>query len=621
MSYIIKVWETEQLRDIGESIIINSGLNILQEAIEEAKSIMKDEQFASLEVQDDAEEKSFYFCTPQEEKYIYNDILRDDESVKKIQEVIELYFIEKDITNMMYYGSDKETSMLSISKIYMDILKKLDIKFNNIVTDEISDGKYRTFVKLNQEINVRIDTSAFNGIDVIVHNIESIKNEYDIVKNKQKLKQFFSHIDNEKMQTVNNTIQKFKEIFKNEYFKDDYSIREAYFDYKKISYYIKNGNGITFEIISGKGDIFGDQHTHNGIDLRISSKLSKDERVREGINIFCESEYCKESLLDKFEKFFDIDLSEKSLKENEDNNIYKTLTSNAKNSTDIVKTRYEQLKLNSELQHDEEVDYDMISPYGGLDVEIHSVPELLYEKILKYQEDEYFFEKAITLFGNNYGEYVEQEIEECKYALYIIEHKNEYKEILDTEYELLIHNDFTPHKDIDEILKDKEEIENELKNLRKEYKLLSTKKHSLFDVVLGTKKNEQQRMLELYNPQIEEGLIVNCEKKLINNKLEKREYDEYIEEYEKLENRIKELKEKVEKPFKNFTLNEDLYSYPLDNGDYFLSKSLEKLIEQEKYYKDRLIGLEKIADISERNKDIIEEIGVEKIEEIEEMET
>ena len=127
MSYIIKVWETEELRDMGESLIINSTeIDTLKEAIDEAKEIMEEQQFASLEVQDEAEEKSFYFCTPREEEYIYNDILRDEENVKKIQEVTELYFVENNITNRAYYETDENISRLSISKIYKDILKKLN---------------------------------------------------------------------------------------------------------------------------------------------------------------------------------------------------------------------------------------------------------------------------------------------------------------------------------------------------------------------------------------------------------------------------------------------------------------------------------------------------------------
>lgn len=191
MSYIIKVWETEELRDMGESLIINSTeIDTLKEAIDEAKEIMEEQQFASLEVQDEAEEKSFYFCTPREEEYIYNDILRDEENVKKIQEVTELYFVENNITNRAYYETDENISRLSISKIYKDILKKLNINFNNIETEKVSNAQFKTFIELNQETKVSIDTSA-NEINSVVHNIESIKNEYDIVKNKQKLKQFF----------------------------------------------------------------------------------------------------------------------------------------------------------------------------------------------------------------------------------------------------------------------------------------------------------------------------------------------------------------------------------------------------------------------------------------------
>ena len=72
-TYIIKIWETEELRDLGESDIVEIDLDSLKKAISRAKEIMEEQNYASLEVQDSEETESYYFCTPKEEEYLYDD--------------------------------------------------------------------------------------------------------------------------------------------------------------------------------------------------------------------------------------------------------------------------------------------------------------------------------------------------------------------------------------------------------------------------------------------------------------------------------------------------------------------------------------------------------------------
>ena len=397
---------------------------------------------------------------------------------------------------------------------------------------------------------------------------------------KEKLKNFFYYIDNEKNINVDKTIEKFKEIFKNEYFESQYSIKEAYYDYKNISLYLKNGNGLKFSIISGEGDRYGSTHTHEGRDLWITSKLAKDEEIRNGINIFYMNEYEKIKLSNLLEKFFDIDLSFESLEKNKDSNVYKTLSEDVKNSESVVKVRYSQLKAEAENQNREEIDYDLISPYGGLDVTIHPVPQILYDKILDFREDKYFYDRAMALFKNDFEEYINEEIKDCKDALYFIEHKDEYGKIFDTEFEIIKHNSGNPIFDIEEISENKAKYEGELKKLRKEYNLLSTRKYSLFDVILGTKKMDQQRMLELYNPITQDGIICKYEEKLRDNQLEENQYNSFIEYGQELEKKVEELKKQVDRPYRNFTLNEDFYDL-VNDGVYFNTESLYKLVKKQ----------------------------------------
>ena len=90
-NYIIKIWETEEMRDLGESDIIETNIQSLEEAINKAKKIMEEQNYASLEVQDEEEQNSFYFCTSREEEYIY--YFEEENIDEKIKKVVELYFI------------------------------------------------------------------------------------------------------------------------------------------------------------------------------------------------------------------------------------------------------------------------------------------------------------------------------------------------------------------------------------------------------------------------------------------------------------------------------------------------------------------------------------------------
>ena len=53
--YIIKIWEDEERRNIGESDIIAVGIENLKDAISKAKKIMEEQNYSSIEVQDNDE--------------------------------------------------------------------------------------------------------------------------------------------------------------------------------------------------------------------------------------------------------------------------------------------------------------------------------------------------------------------------------------------------------------------------------------------------------------------------------------------------------------------------------------------------------------------------------------
>ena len=70
--FLIKIWETEENRNIGESDIVEINIKNIKQAIQKAKRIMEDMNYASLEVQSEDEQQSFYFSTPTKEEYLYD---------------------------------------------------------------------------------------------------------------------------------------------------------------------------------------------------------------------------------------------------------------------------------------------------------------------------------------------------------------------------------------------------------------------------------------------------------------------------------------------------------------------------------------------------------------------
>lgn len=93
------------------------------------------------------------------------------------------YFKENEIKDLMDYGSDKDEGLISISSLYKEILDKLSIKYDNVYTEDVSDGKYLTTITFESDSKIKIDTSAWNGINVVTENVKSI---YENFKNLSK---------------------------------------------------------------------------------------------------------------------------------------------------------------------------------------------------------------------------------------------------------------------------------------------------------------------------------------------------------------------------------------------------------------------------------------------------
>ena len=102
-----------------------------------------------------------------------------------LSKVIE-YFKENEIKDLMGYGSDCDEGLNHLSSMYQEIMNKLGIKYSNVYTEDVSDGKYLTTITFENDFSIEVDTSAWNGIKTVTENMESIYETYEKLREKMK---------------------------------------------------------------------------------------------------------------------------------------------------------------------------------------------------------------------------------------------------------------------------------------------------------------------------------------------------------------------------------------------------------------------------------------------------
>lgn len=116
------------------------------------------------------------------EDYTEHSISYYDLSLSKVIE----YFKENEIKDLMEYVSDGDEGLYHLSSMYQEIMDKLGIKYSNVYTEDVSDGKYLTTIIFENDSSIQVDTSAWNGIKTVAENMESIYESYENLKEKIK---------------------------------------------------------------------------------------------------------------------------------------------------------------------------------------------------------------------------------------------------------------------------------------------------------------------------------------------------------------------------------------------------------------------------------------------------
>ncbi len=114
------------------------------------------------------------------EDYIEKPLTNYDISLIKVTE----YFKEHNIKDLMEYGNDADEGLYPLSSLYKEIMDKLNIEYESVFTEDVSDGKYITTVVFNDNSIIELDTRAWEDIKGVTDNIESICEMWDIIKEK-----------------------------------------------------------------------------------------------------------------------------------------------------------------------------------------------------------------------------------------------------------------------------------------------------------------------------------------------------------------------------------------------------------------------------------------------------
>ncbi|ORX85890.1 hypothetical protein BCR32DRAFT_290354 [Anaeromyces robustus] len=110
--------------------------------------------------------------------------------INKIKEKVLKYFKENDLEDLMNYGSDLDEGLYHLTTLYQEILNEIPIKYQYIYTEDgLSDGKYVTTINFGDEDEIKVDTSAWNGIDIVKDNIIAIYERSTELKTFKKKKQ------------------------------------------------------------------------------------------------------------------------------------------------------------------------------------------------------------------------------------------------------------------------------------------------------------------------------------------------------------------------------------------------------------------------------------------------
>ena len=103
---------------------------------------------------------------------------------KNINSIVEICFDMNEIKDLMEYGADKELdTMKSLSNLFKEILKELEIPINDIYTnDGVGDGKYDITIVIDNGRKYILEPKAWDTPIEVTQEIQNVVNQYLILQ-------------------------------------------------------------------------------------------------------------------------------------------------------------------------------------------------------------------------------------------------------------------------------------------------------------------------------------------------------------------------------------------------------------------------------------------------------
>lgn len=113
----------------------------------------------------------------------------EDSKTKKndlVSIIVREYYKENNIRNLEDYRDDDNDNSYHFTDLYKDLLKRLDIKYECVFTEEKEPGEYTTTVEFDVNNKYCVDTKGYADICNVAHNLDLIGTKYKNYIQKQK---------------------------------------------------------------------------------------------------------------------------------------------------------------------------------------------------------------------------------------------------------------------------------------------------------------------------------------------------------------------------------------------------------------------------------------------------
>ena len=103
---------------------------------------------------------------------------------KDVKKVVEDYFKDNSIKNLMDFGASCDEGLRDISKPFAEVLKSLGFKFEqSYAEDGSSDGKYNIFLEVPgiTEERIELEVKAWYDVEQVTNEICNLLEDYDLL--------------------------------------------------------------------------------------------------------------------------------------------------------------------------------------------------------------------------------------------------------------------------------------------------------------------------------------------------------------------------------------------------------------------------------------------------------